>query len=362
MNGIKAEYLQNWRGQATILPPRLTYEKRPRYGPTAEWCGIPVTRLWRCGNRGNVASVLIEKPTRGDFLPIVDGGFSLRYSPLMEYREGKGIILFCQMDVTGRTENDPATQAFIRNIFQYVSWRGRPGLVISKNEGKMPSPRQVIYVGEPDGKQHLESMGIALTPYDAGSLSNDDILVVRPGGQYKLSPDAATISEWLKTGGHLLAVGLDEQQLNAFLPMKVHMKEAEHISSYFEPFDVNSPFVGIGPADVHSREPRILPLLTSKVTIIDDGVLARAKHFNIVFCQLVPWQFSKETQNVKRTFRRTSYLLARLLANMGAAGSAPILERFESPTDSSNNEKRWLEGLYLDTPEEWDDPYRFFRW
>jgi hypothetical protein len=22
---------------------------------------------------------------------------------------------------------------------------------------------------------------------------------------------------------------------------------------------------------------------------------------------------------------------------------------------------RWLDGLYLDTPEEWDDPYRFFR-
>ncbi|KPK58255.1 MAG: hypothetical protein AMK73_09370, partial [Planctomycetes bacterium SM23_32] len=23
---------------------------------------------------------------------------------------------------------------------------------------------------------------------------------------------------------------------------------------------------------------------------------------------------------------------------------------------------RWLEGFYLDTPVEWDDPYRFFRW
>ena len=23
---------------------------------------------------------------------------------------------------------------------------------------------------------------------------------------------------------------------------------------------------------------------------------------------------------------------------------------------------RWLEGLYLDVPEAWDDPYRFFRW
>jgi len=24
--------------------------------------------------------------------------------------------------------------------------------------------------------------------------------------------------------------------------------------------------------------------------------------------------------------------------------------------------KRWLTGLYLEQPEEWDDPYRFFRW
>ena len=26
------------------------------------------------------------------------------------------------------------------------------------------------------------------------------------------------------------------------------------------------------------------------------------------------------------------------------------------------SEQRWLDGLYLDVPEEWDDPYRFFRW
>jgi len=25
-------------------------------------------------------------------------------------------------------------------------------------------------------------------------------------------------------------------------------------------------------------------------------------------------------------------------------------------------DQRWLRGLYLDVPEEWDDPYRFFRW
>ncbi len=26
------------------------------------------------------------------------------------------------------------------------------------------------------------------------------------------------------------------------------------------------------------------------------------------------------------------------------------------------SEGRWTKGLYLDQPEEWDDPYRFFRW
>ena len=351
LNGIEAEHLCNWRGQATILRSRLKYEMRPRYGPTVKWCGIPVTRLWRCGNRGNVASVLIEKPARGDFLPILDGGYSLQYSPLMEYREGLGMVLFCQMDITGRTEDDPAAQRLARNILRYVSvWK--------------PSPRkQIIYVGDSAGRQYIESTGISLNANGAGNLSDNHVLVVGPGGGRKLAGDAAAIADWLKAGGNLLAVGLDEQQANAFLPLKVHMKEAEHISAYFEPFGFNSLFAGIGPADVHSREPRMLPLLSSGIKIIGDGVLASAKDFNIVFCQLAPWQFSRKgPQNVKRTFRRTSYLLARLLANIGVAGSTPVLERFGKPIDTSKEEKRWLEGLYLDVPEEWDDPYRFFRW
>ena len=351
LTGIKAGNLCNWRGDATILPPRLKYKMRPRYGPTVQWCGIPVTRLWRCGNRGNVASVLIEKPALGDFLPIIDGGYSLQYSPLMECREGMGMVLFCQMDITGRTEDDPAAQTMARNILRYVSaWK--------------PAPRrQVFYVGDPAGRQHLESAGISPTSYDAGSLSANHVLVVGEGGGQMLAKDAAAIANWLKAGGKLLAVSLDEQQANAFLPLKIRMKETEHISAYFEPFGFKSLFAGVGPADVHSHEPQKLPLVSASVTIIGDGVLARAENFNIVFCQLAPWQFdSKTPQNIKRTFRRTSYLLARLLANMGAAGSTPVPERFGRPVDTAKDEKRWLEGLYLDVPEEWDDPYRFFRW
>src|SRR5262249_944024 len=123
LTGIAPEHLHDWRGEATLLPPRLNYTLRPQHGPTAKWCGIDVAPGWRYGCRGNVASVLIEKPARGDFLPILDGGFALQYSPLLEYREGKGRVLFCQMDVTGRSERDPAADALTCNLLRHASGR-----------------------------------------------------------------------------------------------------------------------------------------------------------------------------------------------------------------------------------------------
>ena len=353
LTGIADEYLRDWRGEATILPQRLDYKLNPRFNgaPTVSWCGMPVTRLWRCGNRGNVASVLIEKPASGDFLPILDGGYSLQYSPLIEYREGKGMVLFCQMDITGRTEDDPAAETLALNILRYISaWQ--------------PAPRRkVVYVGDSAGRQHLESAGTSLNSYNGASLSADQVLVVGPGGEQKLANDAAIIAKWLKAGGNLLAIGLNEQQVNSFLPIKVRMKEAEHIASYFEPFGSNSLLAGIGSADVHNRDPRKLPLVSAGATVIGDGVLAKTENLNVVFCQFAPWQFDyKKLYNLKRTFRRTSYLVTRLLANMGAVGQTPLLERFGSPVNVSKAEKRWLKGLYMDVPQEWDDPYRFFRW
>jgi len=321
--GIAEEHLRNWRGAATIVPPRLEYKLDPQfsYTPTVRWCGIPVSRLWRCGNRGNVASVLIEKPPRGDFMPILDGGYSLQYSPLMEYREGKGIVLFCQMDVTARTESDPTAETLARNVLDYFAkWK--------------PAPRRkAVYVGDPAGKNHLESAGIPLKSYKGGKLTGDEVLVVGPGGGQKLAGDTAAIAKWLERGGHVLAVGLDQDGANAFLPTKVKMKKGEHIAAYFEPFGVDSLLAGVSPAEVHNPAPRELPLMSGNAAI-GNGVLGRAKDANVVFCQLPPFGvFSDRTKqhNLKRTYRRTCFLLARLLANMGVAGSTPLLERFSNP-------------------------------
>jgi beta-galactosidase len=340
--------LRDWRGAATLLPPRLTYELRPRYGPTVNWCGIRVPRLWRCGNRGSASSVLIEKPARGDFLPVLDGGYSLQYSPLMEYCEGRGMILFCQLDVTGRTEPDPAAEILAKNVIHYASaWK--------------PTERhQGVYVGDTDGKKHLASLGVALVPFESGKLSSDHVLIVGPGGGQTLASDSSSVAKWLAAGGHLLAIGVGDQDAKG-LPLKVSLRRAEHISAFFQPPSRDSLFQGTSPADVHNRDPRELFLITGGATPLGDGVLAQVDGTNVVFCQLAPWQFGPSQQpNLRKTYRRTSFLVSRLLANMGVAGSTPIVARFGAPVAA--DEKRWQEGLYLDQPEEWDDPYRFFRW
>lgn len=352
LEGLSPEHLRDWRGEATIIPPRLEYElgRTFNYVPTIKWCGIEVPRAWRCGTVGNVVSVLIEKPARGDFLPVLDGGYSLQYSPLMEYREGSGMVLLCQLDVTGRTESDPAAETLARNIIHYVS-------------GWTPAPRRAaLYVGDAEGRRHLGQAGIAAGEYEGGPLSPEQALIVGPGGGQDLAAYRAAIAAWLEAGGRLLAVGLDEAQANAFLPFTVGTQTAEHINAWFEPPGAGSPLAGVGPADVHNRDPRDLPLLTGGAQLIGNGVLGVADEAHVVFCQLVPWEFDHKPMNHKRTYRRASFLLTRLSANMGVAGQAPLLDRFSSPVAPDNDEQRWREGLYLDEPEEWDDPYRFFRW
>jgi hypothetical protein len=186
-------------------------------------------------------------------------------------------------------------------------------------------------------------------------------MIVGPGGGKELSMQARLFNDWLKEGGNILAIGLDDGETNAFLPKKISMKRAEHIAAFFKSSGKDSVFAGIGPADIHNRDPRVLPLMSEGDSLPGNGVLASAEKTNAVFCQLVPWQFDYTKQNTKRTYRRTSFLLSRLLANIGVRGSTPLLQRFYTPV-ITNWEKRWLNGLYLDFPEEWDDPYRFFRW
>jgi beta-galactosidase len=350
--GLADDQLHDWRGEATLLPARMAYTLNNRFNgaPSVLWCGLEVTRLWRCGCRGNLASVLIEKPACGDFTAVLDGGYSLQYSPLLEYREGAGMVVFCQLDVTGRSEDDPAAALLTRNLIAYaLAWK--------------PAPRRrAVYAGDQEGARHLAAAGIAVDAYQGGVPAADQVLVLGPGGAKALGADAPAVKGWLAAGGRMLGIGLDEAEANALLPAPVAMKRAEHIAAFFPAPAYGSPLAGVGPADVHNRDPRELPLVTGGALALGDGVIASLAGGNVVLCQLAPWSFDYHKQyNLKRTYRRSAVLLSRLLANLGVAGATPLLARFSAPPGEAGD-KRWLSGLYLDAPEEMDDPYRFFGW
>lgn len=355
VQGVAAEQLRDWRGEATLVPPRSKYrtdEHQFNGAPTVHWCGIAVTRAWRSGNRGNVASVLIEKPQRGAFMPLLDGGFSLQYSPLLEYREGSGVVVFCQLDVTGRSETEPTARQIVGNLLRYL-------------DGYRPSPvRRARYAGDAAGRQWLERIGVSATAYRGGLLADDDVLVLGPGGGKAVGVGARAeraVRDWVDRGGHLLAIGLDEQELGSLLPFRVTTQNAEHISTTFPSAPLRSLLAGVSPADLVNRDPRDLPLVTGGAVLSGNGVLACASSHDAVLCQIVPWHFDPLAQrNLKRTFRRASFAVSRLLANLGVVATTPLLDRFSRP--AAANESRWLDGMYVDRPEEWDDPYRFFRW
>lgn len=349
--GFTTNHLRDWRGEATLLPPRLDYTLDPRRGPIVDWCGLEVPRLWRCGNRGNVASVLIEKPACGDFLPLVDGGYALQYSPLLEYREGRGMVLFCQLDVTGRTALDPVATTLRRALIDYaLEWRPRP-------------MREVVYVGQAAGQRHLEAAGFAVRELGDDGLGEKDVLILGRGSGEALGDRRASVADWLAGGGRVLGLGIGPVDATGLLPSDLRFENREYIGAAFGPSELGSPWMGVGPADLHNRDPRDIPLLAEEAVTVGGGVLGRVREGEAVLCQLAPWDFDPQAaMNQKRTFRRLAFVASRLLGNLGVQAKTPLLERFNRSLNSAVPEQRWETGLYLDQPEEWDDPYRFFRW
>jgi hypothetical protein len=140
------------------------------------------------------------------------------------------------------------------------------------------------------------------------------------------------------------------------------LQNTEHINAFFDPPLAGSPFAGVGPADVHCRAPRETPLLAEGSERLGDGVLGIGTNAAVVFCALAPWQFDdRSNAGLRRTYRRTAFLATRLMANLGAQAATPLAKYWSTPA-AAGEPGRWLQSFYLDEPEEWDDPYRFFRW
>ena len=313
LSGLSDATLSNWRGAATLVEPYLQTPALETTYPMWDWMGFLNPRVWRAGNYGCVASVLIEKPSRGGFLPLLDCGFDLQYSPLLEYAEGKGRMLFCQMDITGRSENDPAADKLCLNLLRYLQ--------------KAPAApvRPVSYAGDERGAALLRDLHIPFAP--AATAQAGQLLVLGPK-----APAVPGLAAALQQGARVLCLGLDNADLQRVLPGVATVQEQPTTPSLVEQFG-RPELAGISNSDLHWHTLLTLPALNEmgpdrneELAVIERGA------GRVVLCQAAPWMFDYQAKPyVRTTYRRNVFLVARLLANLGAPSQAPVRAAMARP-------------------------------
>ena len=336
--GLPEAAFRDWRGESTLLPPYSEGVVEPETSYLiGTWAGFANTRVWRCRNRNAVATVIPEKPTVGDWRALADGGFDLDYAPLLERRVGWGEarIVFCQFDVTARTESDPAADALVRALAAFPRWF----------DGGTQAPlafglqaAQFLAAGETHhcwAKTPEEAYGYLVS--DANTAPTNLAALVAEGrpcvcvgldaaGVRKVCPTAPACED--VKGRFFTRIEELPPELNGLC----NSRWAWHGAMDFAAFDDGR----------RERHQRCRPPACG-----DGGEAFRVVRHGkgvFVFMQVAPWMIDAEAKPYLRaTKRHAQETLERILGNVGFTSGGGAVR-------------------YRDLPMPSDDPYRYYRW
>ena len=332
LDGILAEAnLRDWAGSSTLVPTHFLHTDSAHYrnGCGSElWAGYRNTRAWRCGNRGAVATVLPEKPTNGDWCALVDGGFDLQYSPLLEWRlPNRGKIVFCQMDVTARTVADPAADDLVRRLV--ASLAERPPHDMIANPHGMQAYASILYSTHGPWTIEQDTEKDTKKLYFITSGANP------PKGFF----DA------IHAGATALLCGLSADEVRRFCPVPIDVVDTNHCH-YTRIEKLPPELNGLSNADWAWHGAMDFAAFTSPAEDGNNAIrVIRHGKGRLVFWQLPPWRIDAASRPYLRsTKRRADAMFSRLKGNLG-------FKRSVNPNY-----------LYADVPAAEDDPYRYFHW
>jgi len=322
---LRADLLKDWAGEATLVSPYFERgDALAEYDYTdVPWAGFLNRHAWRCRNRGNVATVLPEKPSRGNWKSLCDGGFDLQYSPLLEQRVGAGTITFCQLDVTGRTSVEPMAEEIVRAL---VAGCGPQPHVRTPAKALGGEAIRALRDHRVWQKQEPEFSGKSLFVISHGAVKPDDF------------------DTKVKAGAKVLLLGLDADEVRTWSPVPLAVvptngcfySRIEHL-----PPELN----GLSNGDWAWHGAQSFAAFTEPAADGNEALrVVRHGKGVLVFWQVPPWFLDDRAKPYLRTSRRRAEaMMARLLANLGFA------------TDEVGVH-------YADAPVAEDDPYRFERW
>jgi beta-galactosidase len=179
-DGFDREDLRDWNGSSR------TVEGYPEYSDVLQVSGDKLYHGWRWGNRGSVASFMVEKPHHSGWSPIFEGEFDLAYSPLMELSFGKGRVLLSTFDLEDNVGLTPAADQLAARLVDYAS--GQYGLSQTKGH--------VHYVGAGSWSRIFGKMGAHLTQ------KPDEAKVLVLGKRHGMSD--SEIEDVLRSGRNVL--------------------------------------------------------------------------------------------------------------------------------------------------------------
>ena len=320
--------LRDWNGEATLLPPCLEGipDVEVRYN-TDSWAGFRNTRVWRCRNRGNVASVIPEKPTVGDWRALVDGGFDLQYAPLLDWTIGDGRITFCQLDVTDRTVDDPVADDLVNRLVSRLGtsariWPKKP-YACGMQAYMLARDLGTGFIGEYKGTE-------------SGQWSD---YVVTTGAR---KPEG--FDKKIAKGGRVVCLGLTAKEVAEWSPVPLAMAPTNGCyASRIEklPPELN----GLSNADWSWHGAMDFDAFTEP-SAEGNAAFRLVRHGNgwLAFWQVPPWAIDEVAKPYLRTTKRhAQYMLCRLLGNMECNFGGTAIR-------------------YADVPVAEDDPYRYYRW
>ncbi len=288
--------VRDWRGASTLIAPFLETPELETTSPTWNWNGFANTRVWRAGNRASVNSVLLEKPSVGDFLPLYQGGFDLQYAPALLWNQQ---VIFCQFDVSGRTESDPEAMELVRSM-------------LLRLDGSQPNPAlTTYYAGDARGSDLLKQLNIRFSPVP-DKLPDDALLVIGPGAKL------TGVAEAVERGLSVLAIGLDKAELEWHFPGYFQAEPGKFFSDYVDNLPLTKEFSGISNSELHWRVE--LPMASFDARSPGGRALQvhHAGRGTVVAVQIAPWMIEEKEQAYRTTRRRTQFLVSRLLHNLRA--------------------------------------------
>jgi hypothetical protein len=311
-NGLPDSALSFWRGSATLTDGYAIAREADLLNLEhngARWFypwndGTEHARPIKWGNSHNVATVMVIKPDAGNFRTLIDGEFALNYAAAWELEDATGRVVFCQLDVSGRTAAEPAASRLLANLVEHCALAPEPTL------------RSAAYLGGARGAALLGNLRIPCRAIAApGEARPGEVLVLGEAEPAILAGWKDALAAFANAAG--------------FTPFAVRATataiDGTVISKPSDPL-----LAGLGNGDFYWKGRTAVVAVDGLPTgamRLDSGILAAVAHGTgrFVLCQFEPALLDADARFwLLEPQRYAGRAIRQLLGNCGVAMDAPL--------------------------------------